>query len=225
MCFFFFFQTSRWLLPFTQPHPSSARVSFFFPSSPFWDLFSRGKQHLWHEKRNLQSENFSGLDSRFNQSPHEIHDAESQSQSWWTVREGWSTGTHWGMNCTLTAMLNPKLCRKSMAPISYTFLSLFPEWKNILWRESNMEISLVSSTASSFFSTFMHCYLFPQVFFSCYITFLGDLIHTDSFNYNTQAKDSYIFIPSSDAFPQIETQLSKCLVGGTLVILWKHQNL
>ena len=53
-----------------------------------------------------------------------------------------------------------------------------------------MEISLVSSTASSFFSTFMHCYLFPQVFFSCYITFLGDLIHTDSFNYNTQAKDS-----------------------------------
>ena len=169
----------------SHPLPSSARVSFFFPSSPFWDLFSRGKQHLLHEKRNLQSENFSGLDSRFNQSPHKIHNAESQSQLWWTVREGWSTGTHWGMNCTLTAMLNPKLCRKSMAPTSYTFLSLFPEWKNILWRVLNMEISLVSSTASPLFSTFMHCYLFPQVFFSCYIAFLGDLIHTDRFNYNT----------------------------------------
>lgn len=85
----------------------------------------------------------------------------------------------------------------------------------------NMEISLVSSTASPFFSTFMHCYLFPQVFFSCYITFLGDLIHTNSFNYNTQAKDSYIFISSSDAFPQIETQISKCLVGGTPSYLMK----
>ena len=51
-------------------------------------LFQKGQHnYLPVEAVYLQYEKFSGLGSRFNQFPHKIYNAESQSQSWWNMRE------------------------------------------------------------------------------------------------------------------------------------------
>lgn len=169
------------MTPTSQPHPSSARVIVSSFHHPPFEIYFLGENNICGmKKETFNTKNFQGWTPGSTSLPTKfmmLRVRVSHGGIWGRTE---ALGIHWGMSCTLAAMLNSKLCRKSMAPTSYTTLSLFPEWKNILWRVLNMEIFLVSS----FFSTFMCCYLFPQVSFSCYLTFLDDLIHTNSFNYN-----------------------------------------
>lgn len=157
-CFFFFSQTSRWLLPFTQPHRSSPRVLVSSSHHLPFEIYFPGENNICGMKKETYNQKIFQGWLQVQPALAKIHEAESQSQPWWTVREGWSTGTHWGMSCTLTVMLNPKLCKNQWLPLA-KLSYLFPEERTFCG-VLNMEISLVSSTASPFFSTFMHCYLF-----------------------------------------------------------------
>lgn len=155
----FFPQISRWFLPATYHYPSSTIIIIFsFHSLTFATSLPEennfyGRGNTFHQKTSK------GWPLGSTSLPtHNIH----------TYWESWTSPEQW--------LLNSNLCRELLAPASYYSLSSpsVPEHfvKNLGY--GTVEIFLVSSTASAF--------PFPQVFFSCYIISLRDLIHSYSFN-------------------------------------------